>query len=155
MAAAIQQDLAKVGIGLPVVPIEMQGVKERWAKSFDYDAILLGLAVTDFEPSSFGNFLLSSAGTHRWHPSQDKPSTEWEARIDGLFKQQSAEPDSARCSVFGSVKATLMPSNPRPKISTEDVNASDVERAKPDRPSASTGVHSLSTAPSGHANALI
>ncbi len=108
MAAVIQQDLARVGIKLQVVPIEFAAVTERWTKSFDYDAILLGLSQTDIEPSSYQRFLVSSAGAHQWHLKQKTPSTEWEARIDKLFAEQSVEPDQAkRLAVFSEIQTIM------------------------------------------------
>lgn len=93
MAAVIQQDLAKLGIKMAVVPLEFQKVNETWAKSFDYDAILAGLSITDIEPSSLSNFIRSGAAAHQWHPGQKAPATEWESRIDTLFAQQATESD--------------------------------------------------------------
>ena len=92
-AAVVQEDLAKLGIKMQVVPIENAAVFDRWAKTYDYDAVLLGLSQTDIEPSSYANFLLSSAATHQWQPKQKTAATEWEARIDQLFAQQSVERD--------------------------------------------------------------
>jgi peptide/nickel transport system substrate-binding protein len=92
-AAAIQQDLAKLGIKVTVAPIETAKVTEAFQKTFQYDAALYGLSQTDLEPSSYQNFLLSSAPIHVWQPKQIKPASDWEARIDALFQQQSREPD--------------------------------------------------------------
>ncbi|HEX6123837.1 MAG TPA: ABC transporter substrate-binding protein, partial [Pyrinomonadaceae bacterium] len=61
MAAVIQEDLAKLGIKMNVVPVEFTAVTTAWSKSFDYDAILLGLSVSGVEPTTYANFLLSSA----------------------------------------------------------------------------------------------
>lgn len=108
MAAVVQQDLARVGIKIQVVPIEFPAVTERWTKSFDYDAILLGLSLTDIEPSSYQNFLLSNAGAHQWHMKQKTPATEWEARIDKLFADQSVERDQAKRLAFFHEIQTIM-----------------------------------------------
>lgn len=96
MAAFIQQDLAKLGIKLNVVPLDFPSVTERWQKTFDYDAILLGLSQTDVEPSSYSNFLMSSSSAHQWQPKQAQPATDWEKRVDDLFTQQSIERDTAK-----------------------------------------------------------
>ncbi len=95
-AAVIQQDLAKLGIKMQVAPLDFAGLTKRWSESYDYDAISLGLAVSGIEPSGFGTFLLSSASVHQWHPKQQTPATEWEARIDQLFAEQAAEMDVAK-----------------------------------------------------------
>ncbi len=96
MAAFIQQDLSKLGMKVHVAPIEFQSLTERWSKSYDYDAILLGLSLTDTEPSSYTNFLRSDAAGHQWHPKQPRPATEWEARIDELVGAQAKESDPER-----------------------------------------------------------
>jgi len=95
-AGLIQQDLAKLGIKMDVAPIEFAAVTEKWTKSYDYDAVLLGLSQTDVEPSTYGGFLLSSGPTHQWHPKQKAPATEWEARVDKLFSDQAVELDSQK-----------------------------------------------------------
>src|SRR6185503_18756758 len=96
MAGVIQDDTAKLGIKMLVVPIEFAGVTNRWTKSFDYDAILLGLSVTDLEPSTYANLLLSSGEAHQWRPNQKSPSTEWEKKVDQLFIEQARESDPAK-----------------------------------------------------------
>jgi peptide/nickel transport system substrate-binding protein len=93
MAAVVQEDLAKLGIKMQVVPIEFAAVTNAWTKSYEYDAILLGLSLTDLEPSTYANLLLSSGDTHQWRPNQKAPSTEWEAKVDELFAEQARESD--------------------------------------------------------------
>ena len=93
MAAVIQEDLAKLGIRMQVVPIEFAAVTNAWTRSYEYDAILLGLSVTDLEPSTFANLMLSSGEMHQWRPNQKSPSTEWETKVDELFAEQVRESD--------------------------------------------------------------
>ncbi|HTH50711.1 MAG TPA: ABC transporter substrate-binding protein [Pyrinomonadaceae bacterium] len=105
MAAFIQQDLAKLGIKMNVVPVDTPSLNERWQKTYDYDAVLLGLTQTDVEPGSYANFLLSSSAFHQWQPKQKQPSTDWEKRIDDLFTQQSTERDAQkRLAVFNDIQ---------------------------------------------------
>lgn len=96
MAAIIQQDMAKLGIKMQVAPVEFAKVLDASEKTYDYDAILFGMEQSDLEPSSYQNFLLSSAATHQWQPEQKTPATEWEARIDKLFDEQAAERDQTK-----------------------------------------------------------
>lgn len=96
MAAIVQEDLAKLGIKLQVVPLENKDVSERLIKTYDYDAILFGFAITDVEPSSLASFLLSNGSNHQWQPKQKSPATAWEARIDELFYQQAIERDQQK-----------------------------------------------------------
>ena len=96
MAAVVQEDLAKLGIKMQVVPIEFAAVTNAWTKSHDYDAILLGLSVTDPEPSTYANLLLSSADVHQWRPNQKSPATDWETKVDQLFAEQAREFDPGK-----------------------------------------------------------
>ena len=106
MAAFIQQDLGKLGIKMNVVPMDTPSINERWQKTFDFDAVLLGLSQTDIEPSSYANFLLSSSAFHQWQPKEKQPATEWEKRVDDLYQQQSTERDQAkRMAVFSEIQA--------------------------------------------------
>jgi peptide/nickel transport system substrate-binding protein len=96
MAAVIQQDLTKLGINMQVAPIEFQALTARWSQSYDYDAVLLGLSVTDPDPSSYTGLLQSNSGTHQWYPKETKPATPWEARLDELTTAQAHETDTER-----------------------------------------------------------
>jgi peptide/nickel transport system substrate-binding protein len=106
IAAFVQQDLSKLGIKMNVVPLDFPSITERWQKTFDYDAILLGLSQTDVEPSSYSNFLVSSGSAHQWQPKEAQPATDWEKRVDDLFAQQSMERDAAkRKAAFDEIQA--------------------------------------------------
>jgi peptide/nickel transport system substrate-binding protein len=106
MGAFIQQDLAKLGIKMNVVPIDFPSLTEKWTKTFDYDAILLGLSQTDVEPTSYSNFLQSSGSAHQWQPKEKQPATDWEKRVDDLFNQVSTERDEAkRKTAFNEIQA--------------------------------------------------
>ena len=108
MAAVIQEDLAKLGMNVQIAPVDFQNLTERWTTSFDYDAVLLGLGVTGIDPSSFASLLLSNAEVHQWRPKQEKPATEWEAKIDSLFAQQAQETDhAARKRTFDEIQLIM------------------------------------------------
>jgi peptide/nickel transport system substrate-binding protein len=96
MAAVIQEDLAKLGIKMQVVPIEFSAVTNAWTRSYEYDAILLGLSVTDLEPSTYANLMLSNGDAHQWRPNQKSPSTDWETKVDQLFGEQASESDPGK-----------------------------------------------------------
>ena len=113
MAAVVQEDLAKLGIKMNVVPIEFAAVTNAWTKSFDYDAILLGLSVTDGEPSTYGNLLVSSGDVHQWRPNQKSPATEWEAKVNELFAEQARESDpEKRKSKFHEIQRIVAEASP-------------------------------------------
>ena len=96
MAAVIQEDLAKLGIKMQVVPIEFAAITNAWTRTYEYDAILLGLSVTDLEPSTYANLMLSSGEAHQWRPNQTSASTEWERKVDQLFAEQARESDPGK-----------------------------------------------------------
>ncbi len=113
IAAVIQEDLAKLGIRMQVVPIEFAAVTNAWTKSYEYDAILLGLSLTDLEPSTYANLLLSSGEAHQWRPNQKSPSTEWETKIDELFAEQARESDPEKRKVkFHEIQRIMADASP-------------------------------------------
>jgi peptide/nickel transport system substrate-binding protein len=108
MATVIQEDLGRLGIKMQPAPIEFQALTARWSQSYDYDAVLLGLSVTDPDPSSYTNFLQSASGNHQWYPKQPKPATEWEARLDRLDTEQAHELDPAqRKALFREIQTII------------------------------------------------
>ena len=122
MAAVIQEDLAKLGIRMQVVPIEFAAVTNAWTKSYEYDAILLGLSVTDLEPSTYANLMLSSGDAHQWRPNQKSPSTEWETKVDQLFAEQARESDpEKRKSKFHEIQRIVADASPVIPIVTRHV----------------------------------
>ena len=113
IAAVIQEDLAKLGIAMQVVPLDFQGINERWNSTFDYDAVLSGISLTGLDPSSFAGFLPSGATAHQWRPKQTQPATEWEKRIDELFAQQASETDPAvRKQKFNEIQSIIVEEMP-------------------------------------------
>ncbi len=108
MATVIQEDLAKLGIKLQFAPIEGGQLMHRITQSFDYDAALLGINVSEPDPSSYVNFLRSSSPTHQWYPKQAKPATAWEARIDELIAKQASQTNrERRRALFNEVQSIM------------------------------------------------
>ena len=124
MAAVIQQDLAKLGIKMNVVPIETNAVSAAANDTYDYDAMLFGLTVSGIEPTTYANFLLSSADIHQWQPAQKTPATEWEARIDKLFAEQAREADvQKRASIFHEIQRIMAEETPVVPVVTRHIVA--------------------------------
>jgi peptide/nickel transport system substrate-binding protein len=96
MAALIQQDLKKIGVRLNIVTLEFRSLLERIAKTYNYEAALLGFVINDIDPNEQTNIWLSSSPQHAWNPNQKKPATPWEAEIDQLMRAQASAPDPAR-----------------------------------------------------------
>jgi peptide/nickel transport system substrate-binding protein len=127
MAAVIQEDLAKLGIKMQVVPVEFAAVTNAWTKSYEYEAILLGLSVTDLEPSTYAALMLSGGDAHQWRPNQKTPSTEWEAKVDQLFTEQARESDpEKRKSEFREIQRIVADASPViPIVSRHIVSAAN------------------------------
>lgn len=87
-AAMLQEHLRQVGIGIDVVPLDIGGMINRWTRA-DYDAIYFGTQASSTDPALNADQWYSSGSFHVWHPHQEKPSTEWEARIDELMRRQA------------------------------------------------------------------
>ena len=86
-AQVLQAGLRQVGIGVDVVPLEFGALIER-VMAMDFDAAYFGFLFSDTDPAANLDFWMSSAAFHLWNPSQPRPLTEWERRIDELIGQQ-------------------------------------------------------------------
>ena len=108
MAAIIQDDLKRLGIGVQIASLDFNAVLARVFESHDYDACLLRLVDGDVDPNPEMNVWLSSGPTHVWHPLQAKPSTPWEVEIDRLMQQQMTTLDAAeRKRLYDRVQALV------------------------------------------------
>jgi peptide/nickel transport system substrate-binding protein len=90
--AVLQEQFRRVGVQLDVVPADMPGLMQRWAKR-EYDSIIHGFQASATDPGMSLDFWLSSGGTHVWNPGQAQPATDWERRIDELMARQVAAQD--------------------------------------------------------------
>lgn len=79
-------ELAEVGITANVRPIDFQNLVERLTSSYDWDAATVALGA-NYWPSGGSNVWQSSGNFHIWHPLQEEPATEWEARVDYLYNE--------------------------------------------------------------------
>jgi peptide/nickel transport system substrate-binding protein len=106
MANFIKDDLAKVGIRVTLAPVEFNTLITNVRSDFQYDAMLLGLQSSiPPDPTMMQNFWRSSGLTHNWFPSQVKPDTPEEARIDQLMDLIASTQDLAtRKKAYGEVE---------------------------------------------------
>jgi peptide/nickel transport system substrate-binding protein len=88
LATVIQDDLARVGMRVHVVPFEFRAMIDRIFNTRDYDAAILSLGGGDADPNAELNVWLSSGPQHLWRPAQPQPATPWEAEIDRLMRAQ-------------------------------------------------------------------
>jgi peptide/nickel transport system substrate-binding protein len=103
-AAFLQQDLAKVGLGVDVVMLEVPALIDRLTRGA-YEAAFFGVEASDTDPATNLDYWLSTGAFHLWNPEQKSPVTPWEARIDDLMHRQVASTDQAeRRRLFGEVQ---------------------------------------------------
>jgi peptide/nickel transport system substrate-binding protein len=94
-AAFVRDELAKVGIGLDIAPLEFNTMIGRMLQA-DYDAIYYRFLFSALDPAMTKDFWLSSGSGRVWNFAQKTPATEWERRIDELIAEQSSSLDPAR-----------------------------------------------------------
>jgi peptide/nickel transport system substrate-binding protein len=93
-AAFIKKNLQDVGIQLNTSTATLAAISIAQQSTFDFDAMVLGWqGAVPPGPTNTKNIMLSSGLNHACFPSQPKPSTEWEARIDQLVHEVDIEPD--------------------------------------------------------------
>jgi peptide/nickel transport system substrate-binding protein len=106
-AAVIRESLARVGVHVDVVALEVGALIETIMRG-DYDAAYFRLLTTDSDPSLNLDFWLSSGSAHVWHPQQRTPATPWEAEIDRLMDRVSTSGDvDERRASFASVQRII------------------------------------------------
>jgi len=88
IANMVQQDLARLGIEVSVVPLEFRSFLERVTQTHEYEAAVMGLVNGDVDPNPEMNVWMSSGATHLWNLGEKKPATPWEEEIDKLMEQQ-------------------------------------------------------------------
>jgi peptide/nickel transport system substrate-binding protein len=108
-AAILQEDLARIGVEMSLVPLDYPGLIGRIARTFDYEACLFSIKFTDPDPSAELPLWLSRSPFHIWSPAQRKPETPWESRIDALMEEQMlATEHVARKALFDEVQSLVV-----------------------------------------------
>jgi peptide/nickel transport system substrate-binding protein len=124
MATLIQDDLKQLGMRVQVVPLEFRSLLDRVTQTKEYDACVMGIASYDADPNSDINVWLSSGGTHLWNPSQEHPSTAWEAEIDRLIGgQMIARTFAQRKKLYDRAQEILAENQPMIFLASPDILA--------------------------------
>jgi peptide/nickel transport system substrate-binding protein len=87
IASIIRDELAKAGIKVNIRVLDFQKQVELLFNTFEWDSVLMALSGANIFPSQGSNVWPSSGNLHMWYPNQEKPATEWEARIDYLYNE--------------------------------------------------------------------
>jgi peptide/nickel transport system substrate-binding protein len=107
MATIFKENMRALGINVQLQFIEFGAFVEKISDSFNYEAAMLGLT-GDNDPSGGMSVYMSGGRMHQWYPSQPKPATAWEARIDQLMiAQLRTIDDSARKKYYDEVQLIM------------------------------------------------
>jgi peptide/nickel transport system substrate-binding protein len=96
IASIISDELGKIGIKVVIRVLDFQKIVEQLMKTYDWESMLMGLTGSEVFPTQGSNVWVSSANLHLWHPNQESPATEWEARIDFLYNEGAYTVDPLR-----------------------------------------------------------
>ena len=88
MAQIVADECGKIGITVNVRQIDFQKLVEMLTSTYDWQSLFIGLG-TNLFPTQGANVWPSYGALHLWYPLQEKPETEWEARIDYLYNEGS------------------------------------------------------------------
>jgi len=82
----IAAEFRSLGMKINSTPIEFNKMVSMLMSEWDFDTILIGLT-GGVEPHQGSNVWPSNGHLHMWNPQQEKPATDWEARLDELFEK--------------------------------------------------------------------
>ena len=94
-AGFIRDELAKVGLGVDVVPLDANQLIQRFLAAKDYDAAYFHLTTTDPDPAMSADFWLSRGSAHVWNFGPNARPMAWEQEIDRLMAGNMAVQDQA------------------------------------------------------------
>ncbi len=110
--SVIRDELGKVGVTVDTAALEGNALIQQILSS-KYDAAYFQFSLTDTDPSMSPDFWLSSGSEHFWNREQKTPATEWEARIDELYRKQAATPQPwERKRLFDEIQKTFIEHQP-------------------------------------------
>jgi peptide/nickel transport system substrate-binding protein len=75
--------------------VEFNSLVTRLSNTYQWEAVLIGFT-GGVEPYNSRTLWASSGALHLWNPKQQKPTTPWEAEIDGIFNEVGRTADEAK-----------------------------------------------------------
>jgi peptide/nickel transport system substrate-binding protein len=107
-ASIIRDELSKVGIKVNISVVDFQKLVELIFDTFEWDSMLMGLSGSNMFPSQGSNVWPSSGNLHMWNPNQQRPATDWEARVDYLYNEGQFTIDSVKAQEIWSEFQSIM-----------------------------------------------
>jgi len=105
MATTMSENLRAIGIRMGISMADFGSVLRRIDNTYDYEMSYIGWTGGG-DPSGGKALYLSSGTYHVWHPSQETPATEWEAKIDEVIRASDREMDpEARVELIKEMQA--------------------------------------------------
>ena len=86
IAQILVDEASKIGIKINIRQIDFQKIVEMLTATYDWQSVFIGLGSNAF-PSQGSNVWPSNGNLHLWYPLQEKPATDWEARVDYLYNE--------------------------------------------------------------------
>jgi len=99
VTSIIVVELGKAGIKVNLRATDFQKLVEQLTFTYDWQSLMIGLG-TNLFPTQGSNVWPSTGNLHFWHPLQEKPATEWEARVDYLYNEGSYTIDREKAKIY-------------------------------------------------------
>lgn len=96
----ITDECKKEGITVTARPTDFQKIVEQLLTSYDWQTIIISFGGGSMFPTQGNNVWLSSGNLHVWNPLQKTPATDWEARVDELYRNGECTVDFERAKVY-------------------------------------------------------
>ena len=100
MATVFKENMADLGIEVELQFLDFNTIVTKTSDSFKYEACMLGLGGGAPDPYAGKDILMSGGRLHQWYPQQQKPATEWEARIDELMIEIGRNTDAEKRKAY-------------------------------------------------------
>jgi peptide/nickel transport system substrate-binding protein len=88
MCSIIADEASKIGIKINLRALDFQKMVEQLTSTYAWQSLMIGFGA-NYWPTQGSNVWPSNGNLHLWYPLQEKPATDWEARIDYLYNEGS------------------------------------------------------------------